>query len=168
MQHYDFHRLIPMTSFVIDYYSHEGYADLQTLQLMKNYANFLKQPLSLWMFVPTNSDGELIKLPEGYDSWKNAHINTKTHIALTNPDKSELYKDYDKAAKNILFEGFEIAYNGYSVVRIIASYDESIELSFKKDSAKFDLSDDVESLTKYDEIYLSPASIKLIGFNKKI
>lgn len=63
MQNCDFPKLIPMTSFVIDYYSHEGYADLQTLQLMKNYANFLKQPLALWMFVPTDSKGELLKEP---------------------------------------------------------------------------------------------------------
>ncbi len=34
------HKLIPMTTFVLEYYAHEGYADLQTLSLMNNYANF--------------------------------------------------------------------------------------------------------------------------------
>jgi hypothetical protein len=164
MQNYDFHRLIPMTSFVIDYYSHEGYADLQSLQLMKNYASFLKQPLSLRMFVPTDSNGELMKEPEDYIIWKEA----KSKIRKDNftVEQVEKFKLYEKAKKKLLFEGFKIAYNGYSVVRIVASYDDSIELSFKKDNLNTQIPADVESLTHYDVIYLSAASLKLIGISK--
>ncbi|MCU7619333.1 hypothetical protein NZ698_19300 [Chryseobacterium sp. PBS4-4] len=164
MQNYDFHRLIPMTSFVIDYYSHEGYADLQSLQLMKNYASFLKQPLSLRMFVPTDSNGELMKEPEDYIIWKEA----KSKIRKDNftVEQVEKFKLYEKAKKELLFEGFKIAYNGYSVVRIVASYDDSIELSFKKDNLNTQIPADVESLTHYDVIYLSTASLKLIGISK--
>lgn len=165
MQNYDFPKLIPMTSFVIDYYSHEGYADLQTLQLMKNYANFLKQRLSLWMFVPTNSEGELVKEPEGYEFWKDTNSKVRKELAISEAGKTILYKAYEKARKKILFEGFKIAYNGYSVIRIVASYDDSIELSFKKDNLN-SLLDDVESLTKYGEIYLSSLSLKSIGISQ--
>jgi len=166
MQNYDFHRLIPMTSFVIDYYSHEGYADLQSLQLMKNYANFLKQPLSLRMFVPTDSDGELFKEPENYPIWKEAKNKAKKSLNLFSTEQIEQFKLYEKAKKKLWFEGFKVAYNGYSVVRIVASYDDSIELSFKKDGFSTQTSEDIESLTKFDVIYLSAASLKLIGISK--
>ena len=165
MQNYDFPKLIPMTSFVIDYYSHEGYADLQTLQLMKNYANFLKQPLALWMFVPTDSKGELLKEPEDYDFWRNVDSKAKKDLTISESSKIVQFKAYEKARKKILFEGFKVGYNGYSVVRIIASYDDSIELSFKKDNFNNQMIDDVESLTKYNEIYLSALSLKSIGIN---
>lgn len=164
MQNFDFHRLIPMTSFVIDYYSHEGYADLQTLKLMKNYASFLKQPLSLRMFVPTDINGELIKEPEDYPIWKEA--NTKTRKDTFTELQTGQFKQYEKSKKKLLFEGFQVAYNGYSVVRIVATYDDSIELSFKKDNLNTQTPADVESLTQFNVIYLSPASLKLIGISK--
>jgi hypothetical protein len=153
-----------MTSFVIDYYSHEGYADLQSLQLMKNYANFLKQPLSLKMFVPTDSNGELLKEPEDYLIWKEA--KSKIRKDTFSDEQTEKFKLYEKARKKLFFEGFEVAYNGYSVVRIVASYDDSIELSFKKDNLNAQISEDVESLTNFDIIYLSATSLKLIGISK--
>lgn len=34
------YKLIAMTSFVIEYYSNEGYADLQTLKMIIQYAQF--------------------------------------------------------------------------------------------------------------------------------
>jgi len=166
MQNYDFHRLMPMTSFVIDFYSNEGYADLQTLQLVKNYAAFLKQPLSLKMFVPTDSHGELVKEPEDYSIWKDSKNRNKKDQPIFSPEQIEKFKSYDKARKKLLFEGFKVAYNGYSVVRIVASYDDSIEISFKKDNLNAQISADVESLTKFSVIYLSPASLKMIGISK--
>ncbi|MCY0969260.1 hypothetical protein [Chryseobacterium wangxinyae] len=164
MQNFDFHRLIPMTSFVIDYYSHEGYADLQTLQLMKNYASFLKQPLSLKMFVPTDHENELLKEPEDYLLWKES--SPKFRKEKFSDQQTEQIKLYEKARKKLLFEGFKIAYNGYSVVRIVATYNDSIELSFKKDNLSSQIPADVESLTNFDIIYLSAASLKLIGIRK--
>lgn len=94
MQNYDFHRLIPMTSFVIDYYSHEGYADLQTLQLMKNYANFLRQPLSLKMFVPIDSDGEIMKEPENFQDWKEQNSKVKKVHIIFSKEQIEKFKLY--------------------------------------------------------------------------
>lgn len=66
-----------MTDFVIEYYSHEGYADLQTLKLMNNYANLLKKELTLGMFVPVDSSGEILKEPRNYESWKALEHNSK-------------------------------------------------------------------------------------------
>ncbi|WP_336690357.1 MULTISPECIES: hypothetical protein [unclassified Chryseobacterium] len=159
------HKLIPMTDFVIEYYSHEGYADLQTLKLMNNYANLLKKELTLGMFVPVDSSGEILKEPRNYESWKDLEHNSKKR----NDEESKAFEDYkiyQKAEKKCLFEGFKIAYNGYSVVRIVAFYNTSIELSFNKNEKTFQNFKDIESLTSFDEIYLNSAALKKIGIQK--
>jgi len=157
------HKLIPMTDFVIEYYSHEGYADLQTLKLMNNYATFLKKPLMLSMFVPVDENGNILKEPKNYASWKSLKHNKKGSGSSGENTVFEEYKVYQKAERKCLFEGFKIAYNGYSVVRIIADYNESIELSFSKNERLFQNFDDIESLTYFNEIYLNNAALKKIG-----
>jgi hypothetical protein len=163
------HRLTPMTDFVIEYYSHEGYADLQTLKLMNNYANFLKKPLTLGMFVPVDQKGTILKEPKNYTSWKSLEHNRKKADPNNIGSASfEEYKLYQKAEQKCLFEGFKIAYNGYSVVRITASYNESIELSFNKNERLFQKFKDVESLTFFDEIYLNDTALKKLGLTNKL
>ncbi|MCS3868768.1 hypothetical protein J3D55_001684 [Chryseobacterium ginsenosidimutans] len=160
------HKLIPMTDFVIEYYSNEGYADLQTLSLMNNYANLLKKHLTLGMFIPVDSMGNILKEPKNYSSWKSLPHNHKRTDKITENEYLEEYKSYQKAENKCLFTGFKIAYNGYSVVRIVASYDESIELSFTKNDFMSQTFKDVESLTHFDEIYLNSVALKKIGLNK--
>ncbi|WP_283422606.1 hypothetical protein [Chryseobacterium profundimaris] len=155
------HKLIPMTDFVLEYYSHEGYADLQTLKLMNNYANFLKKPLTLAMFVPVDNKGNILKEPKNYSSWKSLEHNKKESKAES--PVFEEYKLYRKAEQKCLFEGFTIAYNGYSVVRITAIYNPSIELSFNKNDKIFQTFKDVESLTTFDAIFLNSNALKKLG-----
>ncbi len=159
------HKLIPMTDFVIEYYSHEGYADLQTLKLMNNYATFLKKPLTLGMFVPVDERGNILKEPKNYTSWKSLKHNRKGSAGNSESTVFEEYKIYQKAEKKCLFDGFAIAYNGYSVVRIVAEYDKSIELSFNKNDRLFQNFSDIESLTYFNEIYLNGAALKKIGIH---
>ncbi|SDI21442.1 hypothetical protein SAMN05421846_10563 [Chryseobacterium taeanense] len=155
-----------MTDFVLEYYSHEGYADLQTLKLMNNYATFLKKPLTLGMFVPVDSKGQILKEPKNYTSWNSLEHNRKGTEKNLDSSVFEEYKIYQKAEKKCLFEGFKIAYNGYSVVRITTTYDESIELSFNKNEMTFQKFKDVESLTQFDEIYLNTNALKKLGIRK--
>lgn len=159
------HKLIPMTTFVIEYYSHEGYADLQTLKLMKNYANFLKKPLHLGMFVPVDQNGNVLKEPRNYTSWKALEHNSKGE---TNDNTAfEEYRIYLAAEQRCLFKDFKVDYNGYSRVRIIADYNHSIELSFNKNDLSFLTFQDVESLTAFEEIYLTRTALRAIGIKKK-
>ncbi|KMQ61630.1 hypothetical protein ACM46_16710 [Chryseobacterium angstadtii] len=158
------HKLIPMTDFVIEYYSNEGYADLQTLKLMKNYASFLRQPLTLGMFVPVDEQGNALKEPKNYSSWKSLDHNDGKR---NDNNGFEEYTQYQKAERNCMFEDFKIAYNGYSVVRIEASYDQSVELSFNKSDLMSPAFPDVEALTVFDTIYLTPGALKVIGIKKK-
>lgn len=160
------HKLIPMTDFVIEYYSHEGYADLQTLKLMNNYANFLKKPLTLGMFVPVDTKGNILKEPRNYTSWKSLEHNRKANSNKIESTMFEEYKTYQRAEKKCLFEGFKIAYNGYSVVRITAEYNDSIELSFNKNEKTFQNFPDVESLTDFPEIFLNSNALKKLGLHR--
>ncbi|MCJ7936262.1 MAG: hypothetical protein MUW56_22175 [Chryseobacterium sp.] len=157
------HKLIPMTTFVIEYYSSEGYADLQILRLMKNYANFLRQPLTLGMFVPIDVKGNVLKEPKNYASWKSLEHNDGKRTDITG---FEEYGAYQEAEQNCLFEGFKVDYNGYSKVRIVASYDSSIELSFNKSDLIPTGFNDVESLTAFEDIYLTSHALKVIGIVK--
>lgn len=77
----------------MDFYDEE----FGTLKVIRNYANFLKQPLALWMFVPVSSSGEILKgkpLSPAPDSewirWEN--------------EEFEFYK----AKERVLFEEFEV------------------------------------------------------------
>lgn len=154
-------KLVPMIDFVIEYYSHEGYADLHTLNLMNNYANFLRLPLALNMFVPVDRSGNILKEPKSFDSWKSLAHNQ----VIDEEDQAELneYKAYQKAKDKCLFGDFKVAYNGFSVVRIVASYDHNVELSFSKTENIFQGFNNVESLIRFDEIFLTKAALKKIG-----
>ncbi|MGE8432473.1 MULTISPECIES: hypothetical protein [Chryseobacterium] len=158
------HKLIPMTTFVLEYYANEGYADLQILNLMNNYANFLKQSLTLGMFVPVDPQGNVLKEPKNYTSWKSLEHNEEERTDIVG---FEEYGEYQKAERKCMFEGFKVGYNGYSKVRIIASYDESIELSFNKNDLLPTGFNDVESLTVFDDIFLTSNALNLIGIKNK-
>lgn len=157
------HKLIPMTDFVIEYYANEGYADLQTLRLMKNYADFLRKPLTLGMLVPVDAEGNVLKEPKNYSSWKSLDHNDGKRGKVRGFKE---YLEYQKAEQDCLFEGFSVAYNGYSVVRLVASYDQAIELSFNKSDLVFSSFTDIESLTAFEAIYLSVYALKAIGIKK--
>lgn len=159
------HRLISMTQFVLEYYSHEGYADLHTLELMNNYANFLKKPLTLGMLVPIDPEGNILKEPRNYSIWKELkHNNGEGDVTAG----FEQHRIYQLAERRLLFEGFKIAYNGYSVVRVVAAYNENIELSFRKNDLMSASFSDIESLTGFNEIYLTSSALKIIGIKTDI
>ncbi|REC45402.1 hypothetical protein [Chryseobacterium pennipullorum] len=158
------HKLIPMTTFVIEYYSNEGYADLQILSLMKNYANFLKQPLTLGMFVPVDELGNVLKEPKNYTSWKSLEHNDGKRMSAAGFAE---YGNYQKAEEKVMFEGFRVDYNGYSKVRIVASYHPVIEFSFNKNDLLPAGFIDVESLTAFDDIFLTAHALRLIGIKIK-
>jgi hypothetical protein len=87
-------KLISMTDFVIE---NENMVKQTESEMSKDlfklsqYANFLKQPLKLEVFVPCDDDGNVIKLP-----------NACICINLCN-----LCKKYEQAKEKVLFEGFE-------------------------------------------------------------
>ena len=96
-------KLISMTDFVLEQsekikkekYGIESYYN--TMQVSINYANFLKQPLNLGMFVPCDEDGNVLEKP-----------SAESYIILETCEYSKEWIDYKKAKEKVLFEGFEL------------------------------------------------------------
>lgn len=98
-------KLISMTDFVLDEIKsmveeskgHIPSAEKKYIRLTSLYAKFLKQPLTLGMFVPCDEDGNIIEEPM-YDP-----ANAQYY-------ESHLYA-YHNAKDRVLFEGFYIQTN---------------------------------------------------------
>lgn len=87
-------KLISMTDFVLEQMEINSF-DEDKIKNIWNYAKFLKQPLTLGMFVPCDDDGNVLEEP--------------LHIELYEGDTYDLdCKFYKQAQSKVLFNGFEI------------------------------------------------------------
>lgn len=92
--------------------------DNQALARIFKYADFLKQPLTLGMFVPAKLvDGVWVVLeePNHLDfKLKNSfdELVWKSYFASNNYHK--LYDEYQEAKERVLFDGFELKYYSLS------------------------------------------------------
>ena len=144
------HRLISMTDFVLEQKQSESFnestfinTELISLEKIRNYAKFLKQPLKLEMFVPCDEDGNVLEKPENYiEGYDDAY-------------NDEIY-NYLRAKEKVLFKGFKIngnyIYYGHFMVCLISE----IELYT------------VESLLNHfipetEEVQLTESALKQIG-----
>lgn len=89
-------KLIPMTDFVLEQREHQNKIDSNVLTVIYNYANFIKQPNELWMFVPCDKDGNILE-----------------DCAVTNEDEQYYHFLYEQAKERCLFEGFEVIEDKY-------------------------------------------------------
>lgn len=72
-----------------------------------NYAQFLKQPLTLGMFVPCDADGNVLEKPKDFNDFlfnSDTSTPTKDYYVIHGKHINEYYQ----AKERILFEGFEI------------------------------------------------------------
>jgi len=112
-------KLISMTDFVLELYNNtnaikneNGWEAVQIHRIQSfvkcaNYANFLKKPLKLEMFVPCDDEGNVLKEVEKgrdklYDSQDTSsdsqHYHQQWHMRIN---------QYQQAKEKVLFEGFE-------------------------------------------------------------
>jgi hypothetical protein len=91
-------KLISMTDFVLkNTYTNEIVKDFKGVLIKHcNYAEFLKQPLELWMFVPCDEDGNVIS--EKYSAKENTE----------NKSFAKLSNEYKEAKERCLFEGVDL------------------------------------------------------------
>ncbi len=79
-----------MTDFVLEQYKNNYHANTPTRIL--NYANFLKQPLELWMFVPCDEDGNVLK------------FNYPQNKVFDDIAQIQFEKQYQQAKERCLFD----------------------------------------------------------------
>jgi hypothetical protein len=131
-------KLISMVDFVLA----DKYAG-SPINTNKQYANFLKQPLELWMFVPCDEDGDVLKEPK-YFKRDNSDFNN-FHYA-------DYCLEYQQAKERCLFEDFEMD-NRFVTHKSHASFFYPISSLHEKK---------IEDLVKYN-IQLTPTALKKIG-----
>lgn len=110
-------KLIPMVDFVLSQdqeynkptptYAYK--VDLDNYKKVVNYANFLKQPLKLGMFVPCDKEGNVLEEPNCKDyivenSLTSIGVTQDLHIKTYNKD----IKKYQQAKDRVLFEGLKV------------------------------------------------------------
>lgn len=113
--------LIPMTDFVLQQIAwnienkkvekDHSFSDLVALEIIEEYANFLKQPLQLGFFVPTDEEGNVLEPhsePDREEYWD--RDNDVFNGELFQYRVSQ-WKAYIKAKERVLFEGFELVFN---------------------------------------------------------
>jgi len=118
-----------------------------------NYANFLEQPLELWMFVPC-------KLVNGV--W--VVLSTELEEGMTFNEIDKVNKEYQQAKEKCLFEEFEVIEisKNFKIIKnkkldcqVLASqYENHYYLC-----SEFQI---IEDLVKYN-LQLTPTAIKQIG-----
>ena len=87
-------KLISMTDYVL-LDKHAG----SPINMNKQYAHFLKQPLKLGMFIPCDEEGNVLEDPE------NTMKQGDGHVYYSADDED--FKKYEQAKERVLFEGFE-------------------------------------------------------------
>lgn len=99
-------KLIPMTDFVLEQGMNPLQNDENACMVTHRYAEFLQQPLELWMFVPCDEDGNVLEEPIE-DNYNLGDIYAGYY-------RRDLYK-YQQAKERVLFEGFEIVRSGKTI-----------------------------------------------------
>lgn len=97
--------LVPMKDIVKKMMFSKNYPNhKEALKQIFSYAEFLKQPLKLEMFVPCDEDENVLGEPEIYSQWVRENFNDE----LENEERINQCKDYHQAKEKVLFEGFKI------------------------------------------------------------
>lgn len=98
--------LISMTDYVLEQTKIEtskmqlgGVA--MALHKINEYARFLSMPLELKMFVPCDSENNVLEEPKNYKQWLKKALNTPYDLDLSK------YEKYQEGESEVIFEGFE-------------------------------------------------------------
>ncbi|MEE6130244.1 hypothetical protein V2E39_22790 [Chryseobacterium arthrosphaerae] len=142
-------KLLPMTEFVL--LQKEKRAEQKItlndyIRSIENYADFLRQPITLGMFVPVDHYGKVLKNPHAIDE-------------DAGTEKEELQIEFNHALEKILFEGFKIAWDGEVIINICL---DDLNLAFDKTTLKSGMNYTIEHLCQY-RLQFTTSALKQIG-----
>ena len=147
--------LISMTDFVLEFGKESNRCNYeQAYDKISTYANFLKQALELWMFVPCDEEGRILEEKSFFAS------KDKDYIF-----ESDTFDKYQQAKERCLFEGFfnttespqykMYIQNGMQAVFYIARKSNTLKNIFGTRT--------IEDLIKENPVYLTKTALKQIG-----
>ena len=149
-------KLISMTEFILSDKVKSALEYEESYKMIRSYANFLKEPLKLEMFVPCDEDGNVLeepKIEDYFDDGFNFEFNQK-HF------KDVVLKEYYNAKEKVLFEGFEIIHEDKVTITIEYNH---FQLDYNKVLNVFANHRTIEDLAKYNLIEITENAIKQIG-----
>lgn len=153
-------KLISMTDFVQEQISKISKQDTSGYlhQILSEYANFLKQDLTLGMFVPCDEEGNVLEEKDFYQKGVNRDEHTSYMKAL---------KQYQQAKERVLFEGYEYGNETSDVWQIYLDLSINLEtnldrLIFTKKTGKCLDAEFVENLVSIG-LTLTKSAQKQIG-----
>lgn len=100
-------KLISMTDFALYYAGNMTYKDHS--EKCTKYAKFLKQPLTLGMFIPCDLEGNVLEEPKICCSGRDCGCMGMPYNYISTEELEEYYQ----AEESVLFDGF--TYDGYNV-----------------------------------------------------
>ena len=156
-------KLISMTEFVI----HESFgvgneiiSKDEFCNKCSNYANFLKQPLTLGMFIPCDEEGNILEEPD--------HSMYFTATTIGEDKYNNDAYEYEQAEERVLFEGFHVigVDKNYCHIELknadlwIVFYNGKIclEYSFNEETSIYTIEDIIEY-----NLTLTDSAIKQLG-----
>ena len=150
--------LMSMTDFVLETvkedFNNGEYPQFNFRDRIYNYAKFLKQPLELWMFVPSNEYGNVLEEP-------NPNKFTMDNVSSFSIFREQL-SYYRQAKERCLFDGFE--YNSKTKQlkkgRLFLFFSTNFcEVYIDGDTECLEF---IEDIVKYN-LQLTPTAIKQLG-----
>ena len=157
-------KLISMVNFVLQ----QDITDIKQRDSIVKYANFLRQPLKLEMFINCDDDGNVLKEPKKTNyqvdvntkcsGWKYLYDNNDKLIGYYDDRKwKEDFVKYKQSKEKVLFEGIEFRRNGG--VNFLTINEDTF--AFHDFNIKFKYLT-IEFLVQYD-LKLTESALKQIG-----
>lgn len=157
-------KLISMVNFVLQ----QDITDIKQRDSIVKYANFLRQPLKLEMFINCDDDGNVLKEPKKTNyqvdvntkcsGWKYLYDNNDKLIGYYDDRKwKEDFVKYKQSKEKFLFEGIEFRRNGG--VNFLTINEDTF--AFHDFNIKFKYLT-IEFLVQYD-LKLTESALKQIG-----
>lgn len=144
-------KLLSMTEFVLQQNKNLKLAEeiIPQYKSIVKYAEFLKQPLTLGMFVPVDEEGNVLEEPKKFEGKFG--------------DYQKILKKYVDAEEKVLFEGFEFSHdNNYNTVLKYSNESSvKVELQFRK------VEGDVRLIINSDYIHDCSDVERLVGLKTK-
>lgn len=145
--------LIPMVDFVLGQRKKEDTDNIRRFWGCERYANFLKQPLELWMFVACKLvDGAWVVLEEPDRDNNKYDVYDREFCYFNDGLFFHDEQEYQEAKDRVLFEGFEKD-NYFVTHKSHASFFYPISCLHEQS---------IEDLVKYN-LELTPTALKKIG-----
>lgn len=150
-----------MTNFVLEQRKNRNQTVPECLNSIFGYADFLKQPLKLEMFVPCDEHGNILEEPEIYSQWVRESFNDE----LENDERIKQCKEFISAKEKVLFEWFMVVEYSDKTIEIMSDTAPNFIIPFKRLNKKnweqrYSCIEDL--LASIVDIELTPTAIKQI------